>query len=322
MNPDTLEKLPADPIVERRELVQRVAAQSLRRRTLTSKAMVAGCGLMLMIALIPLIAVLAALISKGAHWWSVAFFTTSPQSPSISDLSAIGGFANAIVGSLVIDGIAAIFAVPVGIIAGLLLAESNSRFANVLRSVAETMTGLPSILLGIFIFQVLVAGVTVKGITVIPSIGVSGLAGSVALAILMIPIIMKASETSLRSVPTPLREAGLALGARRGVVARRIVLPTAAPGLITAVLLAFSRAVGETAPILFVIGGSADQPLTWNPFHAMSAMPLSIYENAINSPNPYQAQSAWGIGLFLVTLVLVVNLASRLVAAWIHRERR
>ena len=137
----------------------------------------------------------------------------------------------------------------------------------------------------------------------------------------MIPIIIKASEASLEAVPTTVREAGLALGARKGVVARRVVMPTALPGLLTSVLLAISRGIGETAPIFWCIGASIYNPLTWNPKHPMSAVTLQIYESAY-SPYPGQQSSAWGMALFLVVIVLILSLGVRLLAGFIQRERR
>jgi phosphate transport system permease protein len=313
-----IEGLPPDPILERREMVQRVARKTLDRRILVSKGMIGLCGIALLVGLVPLFAILYSLVAKGVHWWSLDFFTKTPQFPSLLDPNQIGGISNAIVGSLVIDGIAALFAIPIGIVAGLFLAESTSKFASLLRTTAEIMTGLPSILLGIFAYQMIVIGFDQWGIK-LPGIGFSGIAGSFAIGILMIPIIMKASETALRGVPNTIREAGLALGARRGVVARRVIIPTAAPGLITAVLLAFSRAVGETAPILWVIGAST--VVAWNPKKEMASMPLQIFQSA-TSPYVSLREEAWGIALLLVVVVLIVNLGSRLFAAWLQRERR
>jgi len=318
MTTGVIEGLPPDPILERREMVQRVARKTLDRHILVSKGMIGLCGIALLVGLVPLFAILYSLVAKGVHWWSLDFFTKTPQFPSLLDPNQIGGISNAIVGSLVIDGIAALFAIPIGIVAGLFLAESTSKFASLLRTTAEIMTGLPSILLGIFAYQMIVIGFDQWGIK-LPGIGFSGIAGSFAIGILMIPIIMKASETALRGVPNTIREAGLALGARRGVVARRVIIPTAAPGLITAVLLAFSRAVGETAPILWVIGAST--VVAWNPKKEMASMPLQIFQSA-TSPYVSLREEAWGIALLLVVVVLIVNLGSRLFAAWLQRERR
>ena len=299
-------------------MVQRVAARTLDRRIRISKAMVALCGVALVLALVPLFAILYSLVQKGLRWWNLDFFTQTPQFPSLLDPNQIGGISNAIIGSLVIDGVAALFAIPIGVVAGLFLAESASKFARALRTTAEIMTGLPSILLGIFEYQMIVIGFDEWGIK-LPGIGFSAIAGSFAIGILMIPIIMKAAETALRGVPVTIREAGLALGARRGVIARRVVIPTALPGLVTAVLLAFSRAVGETAPILWVIGAST--VVSWNPRKEMASMPLQIFQSA-TSPYLLLREEAWGIALLVVVVVLVINLGSRLFAAWLQRERR
>jgi phosphate transport system permease protein len=318
MSTQVIAGIPPDPMLERRELVQQAAYKTLSRRMLTSKLVVASTGLALVIALVPLVAILYSLISKGIHWWHIDFFTKVPQFPSLLNPNDVGGIENALIGSLVIDGIAALFAIPIGIITGLFLAESSSHFANLLRKTAEIMTGLPSILLGIFAYQVIVIGFHEWGIK-LPGIGFSGIAGSFAIGVLMIPIIIKASENSLRSVPQPIREAGLALGARNGVLARKVVIPMALPGLITAVLLALSRAVGETAPILWVIGASTITQ--WDPRHQMASMPLAIYQSA-TSPYASLRDETWGIALTLVVVVLVLNLGSRLLAAWLQRERR
>ncbi|MGA3216314.1 MAG: phosphate ABC transporter permease PstA [Acidimicrobiales bacterium] len=318
MTTTMIEGVPPDPMLERRELIQQVAHRTLKRRMFVSKAVVASLGAALVAALIPLFAILFSLVQKGIHWWSIDFFTKTPQFPSLIDPNAVGGIENALVGSLVIDGIAALFAVPIGVITGLFLAESDSRLANALRSTAEIMTGLPSILLGIFAYQMIVIGFHEWGIA-LPGIGFSGIAGSFAIGILMIPVIIKASETALRSVPFTIREAGLALGARKGVVARKVIIPTAMPGLITAVLLALSRAVGETAPILWVIGAST--VTTWDPTHEMASMPLQIFQSA-TSPYTSLREETWGIALTLVVVVLFINLGSRLLAGWLQRERR
>jgi phosphate transport system permease protein len=307
----TMSTLPADPILERRALVQETARRSLGRRTLVSRLMLAVCASALLLCVAILAWIIYLLISKGLQWWSVDFFTQNPQTPTIFQPNAIGGIKNAIVGSIVIDGIAVLIAVPIGVVAGLLLAESDNRFVNGIRTMTEVMTGLPSILIGVFVFEIMVIKF---------NLGFTGIAGSVALAILMVPVIMKASEVAFRGVHGSLKEAGLSLGLSKGIVSRRIVVPTAVPGLLTAVLLATSRAVGETAPLLWVIG--ATYVSSWNPLHEQAALPLAIYQPFLNGISPTLQDSAWGTALFLVTVVLFLNLGSRLLAAFIQRERR
>lgn len=316
----TLDQLPPDPVLQRRIAIQETASRSLRRRTLTSRTMLVLCAVALLVALTPLFALLWSLVDNGLRWWSVQFFTTEPGVPSIFQPNDVGGFANAIIGTFLIVVMAAIVAVPIGIVAGLFVTESTSKFATTLRTVAELMTGLPSVLLGVFAYELIVVGGERWGID-FPRVGFSAFAGAVALAVLMVPIIMKASEASLRSVPVAVREAGLALGARKGAVARRVILPTALPGLITAILLSIARAIGETAPLLWCIGASIYNPLTWNPKHPIAAITLLIYQ-AANSPYPAERESAWGVALFLVVMVLVLNVACRLIASFIQRERR
>ena len=267
-----IEGIPPDPILERREMVQRVARKTLDRRILVSRGMVGLCGVALLLALVPLFAILYSLVQKGIHWWSIDFFTKVPQFPSLLDPNDIGGISNAIIGSLVIDGVAALFAIPIGIIAGLFLAESTSKFANAAANDGRDHDGSsldPARHLRLPDDRDRVQRVGHKA----ARHRVLGNRGSFAIGVLMIPVIMKASETALRGVPYTIREAGLALGARRGVVARKVVIPTALPGLITAVLLPFSRAVGETAPILWVIGAST--MVQWNPRKEMASMPLA-----------------------------------------------
>ena len=185
------------------------------------------------------------------------------------------------------------------------------------------MTGLPSILLGVFAYDDHRDRWREVGHPLPARSASPGSPGAVALAVLMVPIIMKASEASLRSVPVAVREAGLALGARKGVVARRVIIPTALPGLITAVLLAIARAIGETAPLLWCIGASIYNPLRPgtrkhpnscdHPADLPSRRPRRILRSAT---------SAWGMALFLVVVVLILNLGCRLSGILLQRERR
>lgn len=303
--------LPPDPILERRQLIQLKASQSLGRRTLASRVLVSSLVVALLIALVPLGSVILALIAKGARYFRWSFFTSLPQLPSLLHLNAIGGIRNAIAATLVIDLLAGLLAVPIGVIVGLYLASGVSRSAHVLRTVVEMMTGMPSILLGVFAYEYLV--VQMKSY--------SGLAAIVALSILMVPVIAKAAELAFRAVPSTLTEAALALGARESRVARKVVIPTALPGVITGVLLAFARAVGETAPVLLVVGPTVSTLFNANPMHPMTPMPLLIYGYS-NSEYPSQRAAAWGVALTLVFLVVLLTTASRMISARMRRERR
>jgi phosphate transport system permease protein len=303
--------LPPDPILERRQLIQLRASQSIARRTLTSRLLVASLVAGLLIALIPLGSVIIALVSKGAHYLRWGFFTSLPQLPSLVHLSAVGGIKNAIVATLVIDLLAGLVAVPFGVIIGLYLSSASSTLSKAFRSIVEVMTGMPSILLGVFAYEYLVT--TMKSY--------SGLSAVVALSMLMVPVIAKASELAFRSVPDTLREAALALGARESRVARKVVIPTALPGVVTGVLLAFARAVGETAPVLLVVGPTISTLFNSNPLHPMTPMPLLIYGYS-NSQYPSQRAAAWGVALTLVMLVVILTSTSRLISARMKKERR
>jgi phosphate transport system permease protein len=181
--------------------------------------------------------------------------------------------------------------------------------AGTVRVAADVLSGVPSIVVAIFAYAVLVAH----------GIGhFSAVAASFAIAILMLPVIMRASETAIRGVPTALSEAGLALGARKATVATRVVLPAALPGLITGVLLAVARAAGETAPLLFTAVGS--QYFSISPTKPIAAIPLVIFQNGIQA-YPDLVRIAWGSALFLVVMILVLSVGSRLVAARLRRVR-
>jgi len=294
-----------DPMLARRGEIQRTAAASLTRRKVYSKIALIVCGVFLGVALVPLVAVLAYTFERGIQAWSVDFFTHLPTPAGIPG----GGIQNAIVGSLIIDGIAAAGAIPFGILAGLFLAESNGRFASGVRFAADVLSGVPSIIMAIFAYALLVK----------PLGHFSAIAASFAIGVLMLPIIMRASETAIRSVPSTLSEAGLALGARQATVARRVTIPTALPGLITGVLLALARGVGETAPLLFTAIGS--QYFSSSPFKPIAALPLVVYQDGIQA-YPDLQRTAWGTALFLILLVLVLSVGSRLGAAWLRREKR
>jgi phosphate transport system permease protein len=296
---------PVDPSVERRRAVQDAARSSLRRRKLGSRIALAICWVFLGVAIIPLVGVVGYVVAKGLPAWSTDFFVHSSRPEGIPG----GGVWNAIVGTLVITTIAIAVTVPFGLVVGLFLAESDGRAAAALRFTADVMTGVPSITVGIFGYIAIVRN----------SGGSSGIAGAFAIGFIMLPVIIRAGESAFRGVPRSLNEAALALGARRVTIARKVVVPTALPGVITGVLLAVARGLGETAPLLLTIGGN--QYLQWNPTRQMEALPTLIYNN---SSQPYAdlVQVAWGAALLLMVVVLVLSIGSRLLAARLRKERR
>jgi phosphate transport system permease protein len=259
-------------------------------------------GLATLIALIPLVLVIYYLLQKGLGSWSKDFFTTDPNG---NFLGYPGGIRSAILGTLEIVGLATLISVPIGIGVALYLVEygKNSWFANTVRYFVDVMTGVPSIVFGLFVYIVLVLSHTGGGFT--------GWKGAIAISLLMLPIVVRSAEVVLQLVPGSLREAALALGAPRWRVVTRVVLPTARSGLITGSLLAVARGMGETAPLLFTTAGAF--ALTASLSQQMNALPLQIY-NDILSPRQQVIDRAWGAALTLVALVLILNLIARAVS--------
>jgi phosphate transport system permease protein len=253
------------------------------------------------IALVPLVLVIYYLIYKGIGQWSYQFFTTDPNG---NFLGYPGGIRSAILGTIEIVLVASLISVPIGICVALYLVEygKKSLFANIVRYFVDVMTGVPSIMFGLFIYIVLIVSHVGGNFT--------GWKGAVALSLLMLPIVARSAEVVLALVPASLREAALALGAPRWRVVTRIVLPTAAPGLLTGVLLAIARGAGETAPLLFTIGTA--QALTFNLSQQMNTLPTQIFQD-ITSPRDVVVARAWGAALTLVAMVLILNLIARAV---------
>jgi len=295
----------AGAIGARRDLVRESARRSLVRRRLVGRGAIVLCVAAVAVSLAPLVALVAYTTSRGIHALSWSFLTNAPTPPGIPG----GGISNAIVGTVIIIGVAIAMAVPVGMTAALFLVERRGPVANALRFAADVLTGVPSIAVGIFAFSVLVA----------PFDHYSGLVGSFALAALMLPIVIRANEAAMRSVPRDLWEAGLALGVRRARVVRSVVLRGALPGLVTGNLLAVSRAVGETAPLLFTIFGS--QFFVTNPTQPMNALPFTIFIDGTSAQSSAQL-IAWGAALVLLVLVLVLSVVARIVSARLNRQAR
>jgi phosphate transport system permease protein len=257
-----------------------------------------------LIALVPLLLIVYYLLNKGLSSWSLDFFTTDPTGNTFFKSSSIGGIKSAILGTIEIVALASAISIPIGIAIAVWLVEygKNSRFANVVRFFVDVMTGVPSILFGLFIYIVLIIGT---------GSSYAAYKGSLALSLLMLPIVIRSAEVVLLLVPGALRESALALGAPRWRVIFSIVLPTALPGMVTGVLLAIARAAGETAPLLFT--AAATLKTNFNLGQFMNSLPVQIY-NDVTSPTTAVVDRAWGAALTLVVMILVLNLIARLIA--------
>jgi phosphate transport system permease protein len=282
--------------------LERFAVSPARRRR--DKAARTAVLTATVIALIPLVLIIYYLLRKGLGSWSVNFFTTDPTGNTFFKNSQIGGIKSAILGTLEIVALASAIAIPIGICMAIWLVEygRQSRFANTVRFAVDVMTGVPSIIFGLFIYIALVVG---TGSTY------AGYKGSLALALLMLPVVIRAAEVILRLVPGELRESALALGAPRWRVTFRIVLPTALPGMLTGVLLAVARAAGETAPLLFTAGSTLKTNFNVNQF--TNSLPVQIYNDVI-SPTTSVEHRAWGAALTLVSMILLLNVLARFVS--------
>lgn len=269
------------------------------RRRRTDRAMRLLLALGTGVALLPLVLVVYFLLQKGLRAWNGKFFTTDPNG---NFLGYPGGIRSAILGTIEIVALATLIAVPVGVGVALYLTEygKNSRFANLVRYFVDVMTGVPSIVFGLFVYIVLVLG-HVGG-------NFAAWKGSIALSLLMLPVVTRSAEVVLLLVPGSLREAALALGAPRWRVVTRVVLPTAGSGLVTGSLLAIARGAGETAPLLFTAFGA--QVFTVNIGAQMNSLPLQIFAD-ISSPRNEIVTRAWGAALTLVLMILVLNLIAR-----------
>jgi phosphate transport system permease protein len=269
---------------------------SHRARQLVNYTMTGLCALAVVIALVPLASVLWLVVSKGAHSLSLAFFTKLPM--PVGEVG--GGVGNGIVGTLYMVGLASMFGLPLGVGAGIFLAErGNGPLGHAVRFTAEVLAGVPSIVIGVVAY----------GLIVLPMHHFSALAGAVALAILMIPTLARATEEMIRLVPPSLREASLALGVPAWRTSLSVVLRTALGGLINAALLAIARAAGETAPLLF----TALNNQYWNlhPLQPTASLTVQIFNYAI-SPYEDWHNKAWGAALCLLLVIGLLSLVAKL----------
>jgi phosphate transport system permease protein len=271
-----------------------------RRDRFARGAILAGT----LIALVPLVLIIYYLLQKGLNSWSWSFFTTDPTGNTFFKNSSIGGIESAIIGTIEIVALASLISIPIGVGVAVWLVEygRNSVFANTVRFFVDVLTGVPSIIFGLFIYIALIVGT---------GSSYAGYKGSLALSLLMLPIIIRSAEVILLLVPAALRESALALGAPRWRMIFRIVLPTALPGMVTGILLAIARAAGETAPLLFTAGATYKTNTNLSEF--TNSLPVQIYNDVI-SPTTAVVNRAWGAALTLVAMIFVLNLIARLVA--------
>ena len=277
-----------------------------RSRQLRNQAVTVSTYAAFLIAAIPLFLVVVAVVRKAAGVISPGFFW---KDLPIQARSPEGGIGPAVVGTIVTAGLATLIAVPIGILAAVYLNEygGKSRLARVIRFLSDVMAGVPSIVMGLFIFTIWVLRFKER----------SALAGALALACLMLPVVIRSAESMLRLVPSELREASYALGTRKSRTILSIVLPTAAPGIVSGALLAVARAAGETAPLLFTIGIAYSKNFSLSGEN--TALSTQIFSNASTS-FPAAQERAWAAALTLMALVVILSTAARIVTARFTRR--
>jgi phosphate transport system permease protein len=300
---------PNDPMRDEHLFEEIRLEKSLRHlRTFVSTSLTGLTFALTLLALFPLFSVLYMLITKGGSMLSWELFTELP--PGVGEEG--GGIANAIVGTLVMVGLAALIAFPLGILAAIFLAEfgKESKISAYVRFAAKVLTGMPSIIAGVFAYVVVVGWL---------NIGFSAIAGGVALSLLMIPVVMLTAEESLKLVPAKMREAAYGMGCTRSQVVLKVVVPTAAPGILTGCMLSVARAAGETAPLLFtarmssfMFSGDLQEPT--------ASLAMLIY-NFSGVPFENQINMAWAASLVLVLMVLIINVLAQILTRSPHRER-
>lgn len=269
------------------------------RRKVTGNAMLALSILSSLLAVGFLFWILGYVLSKGIHAINLDFFTKLPTPVGVPG----GGMANAIVGSVIVVGNATLISVPIGVATAIYLSEyGKGLFASSVRFISDVLAGLPAI----------VAGIVAYALIVVPMHGFSAYSGSAALALLMLPIIIRSSEEIFRTVPDSLREAALALGTPKWVTVLRVVVKTASGGLITGILLAVARVGGEAAPLLFT--SSSNVFWSFKPDQPMGTLPVQLFTYAISPYEEWHAK-AWAAAFVLVSMVLLLNISARLYLA-------
>jgi len=280
-----------------------MAFPSHLRRKIVSGAFVASCAGSVALALVPLGFILYFVLRQGISSLDLAFFTQTPK--PVGEVG--GGMANAMVGTLMMIGMAALLAVPLGIISGVYVSEyRRSALSSAVRFSADVLNGVPSIVIGIFAYS----------LAVLPFRSFSALAGALALGVMMIPIILRTTEELLTLVPPSLREGSLALGATRAGTVFRVILPAALPGILTGILVALARIAGETAPLLFTSFNNRywstrlDQP--------MASLTVQVYTYAISPYDDWHRQ-AWAGATVLIGSILIFSVLARMAARRLER---
>jgi len=274
-------------------------------RKLKSALFVGFCLLSVLLALTPVALIFFFVVRQGIQALNVDFFTQVPR--PVGELG--GGMANAIIGTLIMTGLGSLFAIPVGVMAAVYVSEfKGSRLGTLTRFAADTLNGVPSIVVGIFVYA----------IVVLPVKQFSALAGGLALGIMMIPIITRTTEELLLLVPSTMREGALALGATRARAVFTVILPAALPGIITGILLALARIAGETAPLLFT--ALNNQYFSTTITQPMASLPVQVF-NYATSAFPDQHRQAWAGALVLVTIVFTCSVLARFATRRLERIR-
>jgi phosphate transport system permease protein len=283
---------------------ERRRSRLLARRRLTSRLMLALAGVAAAIAVTPLLWIVGYVLLEGVKPLSLEFLTSLPTPVGVPG----GGIANAIVGSFMTVGLGLVIAAPVGLLAGMYAAaRPDSRLGITIRFATDTLAGVPSIVMGIFAYTIIV----------LPQGHFSAFSGGVVLSFIMLPTLVRTTEEMLKLVPSSLREGSLALGAQEWRTTLRVLVPAAINGILTGIMLSIARAAGEAAPMLFTAFGNPfmntnyDQPI--------ATLPHTIFVYAISPYEDWRAK-AWATALILIGLVLVLNVAARLLTGW--RARR
>jgi phosphate transport system permease protein len=274
-----------------------------RRRLLVNRSAEVAATIAALLAIAVLALVVGSVFVRGLPALNLSFFVED----AVLFGESGGGIAPAIVGTFLLVGLATIIALPLGVLTAIYVSEFAPRYVgNQVRLWLDVLNGFPSIVIGIFVFGLLVAGT-----------GQSGYAGSVALAVIMLPLVSRATMEVLALVPSQLREASYALGVSKWRTVLSVVLPSAAGGILTGTTLAVARAAGETAPLLFT-SSIASNLVSWNPQSALSSIPVTIFKYS-EAPDPHLHEQAWAAAFVLIAFVLVTSMTARLL---LDRSRR